>query len=498
MYSVMIVDDEPAAISYMRTIIQKKCPGYNIIATANDGREALEKVRNLKPDVLVFDIRMPKVDGLAMSAKIKEWNLPIIMVVVSGYSEFEYARKALQNGAVDYLLKPVVPDDVKKLFDKIAQDLEMEFYKERMKILSLLYKDVEIPEGVIKKYFGSQKFFIALARAGGLPVRFSAINAREVFSEVYEMMITYGRDEMENLYLCPVALLDNDSFEEIIRNQIKKVQDVNDYCTLILGGTPVSCNQICEAAKQMYHLLDNNVILGKDNVILIENYKEKKIEVSEEEKNLLGDFDYYIEKQDYLKLKQILHRLFFLWDRDERPLLWIERRIRNMSIGLEYTDDKKKYDENYIENEYAIEDAFSNSQTLEQLILNVEEILFKDKHGQLEEQKLDTESFVERVCNYLKEYLAKEITAQDVSREFGISQRYLGKLFRKYKDMSFQTYLTMTRMEKAKELMQENKDILIKDVAERLGYRDQFYFSRVFRSYTGMCPSDFVEMGKQK
>lgn len=129
MYTIFLADDEPAALEYMAAIIEKKCPDYKIIGTAEDGEDALEKVRKLRPDVLVFDICMPVLDGLALSAKIREEGLEVLMIVVSGYSEFDYARTALQNGCIDYLLKPVIPKDVQKIFGKVTCELDKRIWK---------------------------------------------------------------------------------------------------------------------------------------------------------------------------------------------------------------------------------------------------------------------------------------------------------------------------------------------------------------------------------
>ena len=69
----------------------------------------------------------------------------------------------------------------------------------------------------------------------------------------------------------------------------------------------------------------------------------------------------------------------------------------------------------------------------------------------------------------------------------------MSKLFRKYEELSFNNYLTMLRMERAKDLMSNGGKVFVKDVALQVGYSDQFYFSRIFRSYTGVCPTDFIE-----
>ena len=69
----------------------------------------------------------------------------------------------------------------------------------------------------------------------------------------------------------------------------------------------------------------------------------------------------------------------------------------------------------------------------------------------------------------------------------------MSKLFRKYTRQSYNQYLTGIRMERAKQLMEENSELFVKDIAEMVGYRDQFYFSRIFHSYTGQSPADYIK-----
>lgn len=94
---------------------------------------------------------------------------------------------------------------------------------------------------------------------------------------------------------------------------------------------------------------------------------------------------------------------------------------------------------------------------------------------------------------YLEKHLEDNITVQAVCRQFAISQTVLSKMFHKYGDCSFSNYLTRTRMEKAQKIMHQNPGVLIRDVAERVGYNDQFYFSRMFRSTFGISPTEYME-----
>ena len=89
--------------------------------------------------------------------------------------------------------------------------------------------------------------------------------------------------------------------------------------------------------------------------------------------------------------------------------------------------------------------------------------------------------------------MAEQLSLHSVSKAVGVSQTYLIRLFRRYEDASFNTYLTALRMEKAKLLLQREEKMYVKDVAEKVGYKDQFYFSRIFYSYTGVRPSEYVE-----
>lgn len=89
--------------------------------------------------------------------------------------------------------------------------------------------------------------------------------------------------------------------------------------------------------------------------------------------------------------------------------------------------------------------------------------------------------------------MAKPLTLQQICKHFGVSQPYVSKFFRKYEGTSFGNYLTKIRIQKAKELLRYNKDILIKDVAYMVGYSDQFYFSRIFRSMEGVSPSEYIQ-----
>lgn len=152
----------------------------------------------------------------------------------------------------------------------------------------------------------------------------------------------------------------------------------------------------------------------------------------------------------------------------------------------------------YREYEYLLDEAFVNAGSWEQLFTSLMDIFYKDqKEDTLNLHKQSTEEYFEKIKDYIQNNMAKPISLQSVSKEMGVSQTYLSRLFRKYEDISFNNYLTSLRMEKAKELLKSEDKIFVKDVAEQVGYKDQFYFSRIFHTYTGVRPSEYIEKEKR-
>ena len=130
-YQVMIVDDEPTSVNLLKTVIEKKCDRFQVTEIAYDGTEALEKLKDIQPDILITDIQMQVMSGLELIKKIREKNPEMLCVLVSGYQEFEYAKRAIEYRVSDYILKPIVPAEIKKLFEKLEKKLEQKYYRQR-------------------------------------------------------------------------------------------------------------------------------------------------------------------------------------------------------------------------------------------------------------------------------------------------------------------------------------------------------------------------------
>lgn len=123
LFRVIIIDDENLFREYLRSVIDWKEYGFEIIAEAKDGEEAYKKILELQPDLIFTDINMPVMDGLELIAALQEKKRDFLSVIITGYSEFEYARTAIKLGVEDFLLKPFDKSELEALIAKIKPGL---------------------------------------------------------------------------------------------------------------------------------------------------------------------------------------------------------------------------------------------------------------------------------------------------------------------------------------------------------------------------------------
>lgn len=492
MYRVLVVDDEPAALQHVCAIIKKRCSGYEVAGTAENGREALEMVARLQPDLLICDVKMPLLDGISLVSEVKERYPGIFSVIVSGYADFAYARGALQSEVCDYILKPVVPSDMKKTLDAVAGKIKRKHYQQRNSIVRRICNGAQCTPEEMRRYFCHEAYNCAIIRRNGLPRRFSSAGNTEIFSDIDEQFTIYGRDEMEALYMIPKEMLLGESFESYLTGILNGMDTQGEYITTVYRDESFPAERLQENVRSLYSLLDAVSVVGLSQMIEAEAWgKGRTLQTNYGAVQAVpGSLERMLKEQQYDRLKKELRRLYTQWIEEKKPQLWMEHVSRQILNLI------RKYEKNalpLLECESMMEDAFFYASSGEILIENLLDIMLKYITETIPNTKIDSPDFVRSVTGYMETHIAENLSLQNIAHVFAVSETYLGKLFRKYRKESYNQYLTALRMEKAKKLMRENPAAFIKDVAAMVGYGDQFYFSRIFRAYTGVCPSDYLE-----
>lgn len=490
MYKVIVVDDEPVSITHISQIIEKKCKEFEVIDYASNGEEALGKVEVQRPNVVISDIKMPIMDGIALAFHMNKQFPEIIFIIVSGYQDFEYAKSAIKYGVNDYLLKPLNPNKLQECLEQVSKDIKKKHYLKRDNLMHKMCRgNKNVSEYEINKYFQEGKYFCGIVRKNGIPSMFFGSNGLEVFSLEEEQVYTYGRDEMECLYLVPKKLLYGQSFSAYIHKRYAMELNESQYVTCVYSENSFDLKDFSEVVKKIYKKLHVTVTIGFNKIITLnEKTPENTKRASEEE--LVELIGFLIKNKEYNKLKQKIEMIFDFWLENEYSQAKIEKRLYIILQQLISITDNA---EELISIEFELNELLFNATSLKDVWENILE-----KVELLQTMKEDTANNNEQlfffILSYLENNMGKNLSLNHVCKYFGVSQTTLSRWFRDYGNTTFNRYLTHIRIDQAKKIILSNPDIYIKDVSKMVGYTDQFYFSRLFRTVEGKSPSDFINL----
>ena len=236
MFRVMTVDDEPSALEFLCQIVEKRCPGFEIAGRASNGQECLAMLDEARPDVLLSDIRMPVMDGIALAKAVHEAHPELVMLMVSGHQDFDYARSALKYGVYDYLLKPLVPSAFAEVFARLRGLLEQRLLDRRNRVLRQLYARETPDARELELCFPDRVYGCALVRRNGLPKRFARSVPAEIYDAAEDSISMFGRDGMERVFLLPSG---TDPLE-FSRQAVRRPDAAGDYLTAVCTSSPFS------------------------------------------------------------------------------------------------------------------------------------------------------------------------------------------------------------------------------------------------------------------
>ncbi len=248
MYSVILVDDEKMIKRSLLALIEGNETGFKVVGEAKDGEEALSLNEQCNPDLIITDIRMPKMNGLKFIKKVKDSNRKSKFIIISGYDQFEYAQEAIRYGVVDFLLKPIKPEQFLSSLEKVHQQIsgELNSTKERGECL-----------GVIKPYtekLVQQLWLLEEKEVNRLIHEYhecfkSFIGKKHSIRSMYADFLIYFKSELEK---------QSHSFNE---ENLLQVSDIPDEELEIKETIMHMCQNILEQLKTSRNIGHRNNIL---------------------------------------------------------------------------------------------------------------------------------------------------------------------------------------------------------------------------------------------
>jgi two-component system response regulator YesN len=526
MYRAMVIDDEQWVRKSISRMIDELALGIEVVAEARHGEEALEMILIHKPDIVLTDMSMPIMSGQQFMKHLYTHHKEIKVIVISGFSNFEYLKSAISYQAYDYILKPVSVTDLKNALSKAIADFNKERQNDYHRHLSLTARKLKREEFLqhvanhrisnrsdiakqaeelqIARPFGQYRLvamayrrFTQMAEAkfkGNVDLlMFSLENILCDVIEDDELLIFKSDDKMRLFLLLPAEKYGLSEIRAVLSKYHDSVQsllnlDVLAGVSRMFGGL----TELQTASKEAMDMVGQNPF--GSNGLHVCFYDEIVTSLDVE---WITNFDLKKIKQALaVKSEQDIKRfLASLTDKigsyKEISIHDINREFRKLSIAI-----SEGMKENSLINPY-------EHHVMEWMIGPEDVTAFIDKmtkqveYGFRHSGGVGLRNVMEEITGFLKEHYFEDLSLVDVATRFHFDPTYFSKLFKAFNKESFIEYMTRLRIEKACDLLL-NSNMKIHEIAELVGYENQRYFSQVFKKVTGNTPSDYREHMERK
>jgi two-component system response regulator YesN len=513
MYKVLIVDDEPRVRRGLSSLIPKLDSDWSVIGEAKNGYEALEAVKKELPDLVITDIRMPQMNGLDLLSHLKEY--PVHVVILSGYGYFEYAQTAVKYGAFDYLLKPLKPEDIESVLNRVKKERQpvqvvsqtsssRPNYSKLWKDWLLGLQEENEPPKQLSPLFPVDKSTLRIMvmevdlidelvnedQWGDRQLVLFAV--RNIIQDVIVMSTNPG---VHFLFMNGAQLffltINDDDTRQVAKTCIQEVRcwlkisisvgisDVTDnYLALpdILQHARVALQNKwlygCGTVSDYDDLKMEDILeVGYPNALEMELIKVVRNGQFEQASVALLEF---VETVKQMNVSFRLFRRFCLQLVSSVIRLTYEQKIYELMVeNLARPIDL--FDRNFTREEY-VEFMLS---LLEATIVSMEWNK-KQKHNKT----------IEKALSFIQTNYTQDISLEDTARYVEMNASYFSSYFKLETGSSFVEYLTGLRMDKAKTLMMD-AGLRLYEIAQMVGYQEVKYFSRLFKKKMGVTPVEY-------
>ncbi|WP_019635675.1 response regulator transcription factor [Paenibacillus fonticola] len=473
MINILIVDDEYLVRDLLKYCIDWGKLGYRIAGEAENVEDALHLIETHEPEVVITDICMPSRDGLELSAIIKESYPHIKIVILSGYSEFEYARSAIELGVDHYILKPINDEKLTVLFQNLRQKIE-----------SQRKENLTISERV------TEERLLQLIRG-----QFTANEYRQIEAALFPQ-----HDGIEVIVAEMEAGTDEHAFLENCRAAVRNEMAVYFAVDFDRRHVFISGNSAWKITEQLPFASAISVGRGTRKEKLSEaehSYREALIALQYKIITGPGECIDYASRREWLpqppKLTYSLDNLQFALYAKLLPRVRELIQAALLEVNLDYADALQAMRLRALQLEMVISgdaEAVHNRSEISKLSRFTE---FTDYLTEIAAQKGQTAGVDERklsdtiqsVMQHLEDHFQdEELSLSGVAAHFYLNPSYLSRTFKAESGYSFVEYLTRLRMERAKYLLSHTQ-LKVYEVAEEIGIKNPHYFGIMFKKYTG-------------
>ncbi len=537
MYKVLLVDDEVLIREAIRQNIHWEEMGFELIASCENGKQAMEVIGKTPPDLVLTDIYMPYVDGIGLARYIHEHCPDTRTIIISGYDEFEYAKQAVRYQVMEYILKPVTPAELTEVLEKARISLDEQRAKnETLKKLKGAYRS---NRPILRSRF-LNSLLRGDERAEELEEKMRELEI-SLPGSVFNTAIVEGddlspfvsrypgvRDELALFSICNIAqeLIEQKGLGVVFQNM--DARTVAIFCAetkealdaameealsavrstireLLLIETTVGAGEAvaqlsrlyqsyekAKAALELKWLLGGNQMIrsdtsnrGRSAPLDVPHWAERVLQAvkagkTEEIERIIREFAQEIREARINRNRAIIYM--------QNLLLTV---VNAADLAEEQEDQIVKEEKELMNRLYTYEHLRDMATDVISICTGMSRLLNEQRDSYGKKQAMKALEYIDQ------NYMNSDVTLNSVCSYLAMSTSYFSTLFKTHTGETFIEALTKKRMEKAKSLL-ENTSKRAYEVAEEVGFSDPHYFSVSFKKATGKTPTEYAKESRNR
>ncbi len=543
MFKAIIADDEEWTRKSLRKQADWEGIGISVVGEAKNGAVAMELVEQWKPDIVITDIRMPVMDGMKLMEWLNDRYPQVLVIVISGYSEFEYAKKALSLHAFDYILKPIesgpLADTLERAAAKLSRDLDDKrqaaLLNRKVHESAVLSKEKFLMNLVLGALPGDKEIRSGMARYG-LPNDWARMAVLVVAAENFDAIAerSYRKDKEltgfvlaniigelvqdrmnailfrnygnpnELIAILELTTLDDQAGMDMIYSGCRQIIDTAEQATpfkfrIGVGREFTSLRDASRSYGQASEAVRNAGFMGvdDDSIIHIDEISSRNdymMYPGDKEKELI----YYVENAYKTQALQAIEDLF----RDIGSSRTVHpQSIRESVLGLVIGMNKalNRYGmnlETLLQETSVVDNLMSGLPSAETLKSRLGVMVSSSIDFLAENKKTGTRKQIGDIVSFLQEHYREEISLSGIADRWFLNPAYLSRMFKNEIGIPFNEYVTKLRMDAAAKLLQDPQ-LKMSDISEMIGYANEKYFLKKFKEFYDCTPTEHRNRSKK-
>ena len=532
MYKALLVDDE----ALTREAISENIPwaelGFELIASCENGREAMEQMEKRSPDLLLTDICMPYVDGIALARYVHEHHPDTRTVIISGYDEFEYAKQAVRYQVMEYILKPITPTELMEVLRRVKESLDEK--SARSKTLRKLRGAY-----VSNRPFLQGRFLNSLLRGNE---RSSDLNERMEELDIslsgcfFNTAIVEGDDlspflnqyanvrndlalfaicnitqelisrrklgvAFQNMEEKTIVIFCGETEKELARETEEALLEIQQTIRqLLLIETTIGMGEVVSDIQRLYQsyeaascVMEQKFFLGGGQILRTDPMKEARLSRSVDVPKWAGRVVQALkggsEEEITRMVQAFAQEIRESYANRNRCIIYMQNLLLTVIARANLIKEKENViveeEKELLNRIYTYDHLTDMAEDVTDICIRISRLLEEQRDSYGKKQAL-------MALDYIQEnYMNSEVNLNSVCSHLAISTSYFSTLFKGFTGETFIEALTKKRMEEAKKLL-ENTAMKSYEVAREVGFSDPHYFSIAFKKATGRTPTEYA------